>query len=65
MRGKSLPKHWHKPTKEAFKNLYELLKENPKLVAHYSMEPIPENHWEVVAWNAAWLAADYIEGTRP
>jgi len=39
-----------------------MIYENQKLIAHPRMEKIKAAHWKTVAWNAAWLAADRIDG---
>jgi hypothetical protein len=53
---------WSEAARAAFNDLYAMIYENQKLITHPRMEKIKAAHWKTVAWNAAWLAADRIDG---
>jgi hypothetical protein len=56
---------WRKWTPDAqrvFNEVYYVMRENPRLFAHPSMELVYTNmskrDWSTTCWNAAWTAAD-------
>lgn len=49
---------WGDIGQKVFNGTYELLKLNREIMLHPKTPRIPEDEWNTVAWNAAWLAAD-------
>lgn len=50
---------WGNPAKMVFNNLYENIMQNPEFVFPPKMSvEISQKDLKVIAWNAAWLAAD-------
>ena len=41
-----------------FNDTYDALRNNQSTVAPPLAQKVPASSWKVVAWNAAWLAAD-------
>lgn len=56
-----MPKQWSKHQRRAFKGVKRLMREEQTLFTHPNAAPIPVEHWETVAHNAAWMAAEYAE----
>lgn len=53
---------WSCPAQRAFNGVYYAMTESPWLFHHPDADPVPEEHWKTVAWNAAWLAAEAVDG---
>lgn len=54
-------REWSEGARGVFNGLYaEMLKLGPNLMAHPETE-MPPHHWETIAWNAAWLAAEQVD----
>lgn len=51
---------WGDKAREVFNSLYYTLLHNQSVVTHPNQDPLPKSHWNTVAWNSAWLAADAV-----
>lgn len=49
---------WSDQAKNAFNYCYEWFLGNQSKMAHPKAEAIKKEHWETIAWNAAWIAAN-------
>lgn len=52
-------KEWAKWTlvgKHTFNKVYSMMSQQD-LIKHTEATPVPDTHWKVIAWNAAFLAA--------
>lgn len=53
---------WGNKAKDVFNTVYATLKGEQAIVSHPKMPSVKEAHWNTIAWNAAWIAADAVEG---
>lgn len=60
---KSQWKKWGAQGRETFNWLYSLMMDSPDLFNHPEAPKMKPAYWKTVAWNAAWLAAEAINGT--
>jgi len=51
---------WSETQRKAFNEIYEMLKENQDIMKHTDAALIVEEHWDVIAWNAAFTAAGEV-----
>lgn len=61
------PKAWKTWTLEAqqvFNVVYSTLATNQKLFLHPKTVKLPRPQWNTTAWNAAWIAADAVDGRQ-
>ena len=49
-------KKWLEPSKALFNALYASM-EAQRLLTHPKQPLLPDEYWETIRWNAAWLAA--------
>lgn len=52
---------WGPVAQDVFNRLYYTMKKNQHIFLHPKQEAIPKQLWKTTAWNAAWLAADFVE----
>ena len=55
-------KRWSQEGRRVFAEVYELMLANPELLKHPAQANIPAAHWKTLCWNAAWTAADAVDG---
>lgn len=55
---------WDESERELFNNLYFYMCHNMELFLHPKQKAPSLEHWEVTAWNAAWIAADELRAKR-
>ena len=61
-------KKWRKWSTQArfvFNELYGTMKTNQSLFLHPKAEAVSGQLWKTVCWNAAWIAADAVDGSTP
>lgn len=51
---------WSDQARNVFNTLYGTMIKNPSNYQHSKAVAVPKEHWEVTAWNAAWIAAHSI-----
>lgn len=56
---------WSETARAVFNRVYDFAIENPTLMLHPRAEVPKPAHWKTVAWNAAWVAADAVDGAIP
>jgi hypothetical protein len=52
-------KRWSGVGQVVFNAVYSTMLDNQDLFLHPKADTIPNEHWNTVCWNAAWVAADY------
>lgn len=56
---------WSESGRQLFNDLYEFLSETEQgIIMHPKAEPIKKSHWRTLAWNVAWIAADFENEIR-
>ena len=53
-------KKWTVDGRNVFNDLYSTSIGDQRIMRHPLTTPIYEPHWKTIAWNHAWLAADFI-----
>lgn len=57
---------WSKKARLVFNRVYDFIYENRAIVLHPKHRPFPKaDHWQTIAWNSAWIAADAVDNTLP
>lgn len=51
-------KKWSEQAQNVFNDVYGTIAYNPLLITHPEQPVIDLEHWQTIAWNSAWLAAD-------
>lgn len=51
---------WSEDSQEMFVNMYDYILPNQTIFSHPNMIPMPEAEWKTIAWNTAYMAADFI-----
>lgn len=51
---------WNANAQMTFNSLFHFSMNNPKMMRHPAMKHILSPHWETIAWNHAWIAADCV-----
>ena len=62
------PKAWRKWSESArasFNAIYAFIRANEAVMAHPAAPVATTAHWEVLAWNSAWIAADAVDKLLP
>lgn len=49
---------WTEQQRRRFNQLFELMRDHQRFFVHTDAPLIPEKHWRVTCWNAAFMAAD-------
>lgn len=62
---KSEWKKWSPIARRTFNSVYDFLLSNQDLITHPKAEVATPFHWKTVSWNAAWIAADAVDGKLP
>lgn len=62
--GKSQWKKWTKDGRRVFNDLYEYSVNNERLFNHPETILLADERWKTVAWNHAWMAADFISRSQ-
>jgi len=52
---------WSEAARYVFNETYQTLVQSQKLFSHPKAKKMEDAHWDTVAWNAAWTAADATE----
>jgi hypothetical protein len=53
---------WSATAKTVFNGLYAIMRANQLAFLHPKQESLSRQKWGTVAWNAAWIAADEVDG---
>jgi hypothetical protein len=53
-------KRWTVDGRNVFNDLYDTVLNGQSIMKHPNHNVVAPNHWETIAWNSAWLAADFI-----
>jgi len=53
-------KKWPEISQRMFNTTYEAFLLNQSLVTHPDTKKLPQEQWNTIAWNAAWLSADHV-----
>lgn len=62
--GKSQWKKWDNSEKTLFNLLYEVSLKNQWMFKHPLQEEMQKSLWQTIAWNHAWMAADFMRELR-
>lgn len=54
-------KKWSKTSRNVFENLFLMMEANPQLFNHPSAPTLSGKEWKTTCWNAAWMAADFVQ----
>lgn len=57
-------KKWNDVEKRLFNELYFLSLSHQHLMVHPKASVVEPQHWKTIAWNHAWMAADYARAIR-
>lgn len=57
-------KKWNKQEQDLFNDLLSFSLSNPVLMNHPMAPATYEPYWKTVAWNHAWMAADFLRERR-
>ncbi len=55
---------WSEKARGVFNSVYDSMTSNPWAYWHPKCLEISLSHWKTVAWNAAWTAADAVDGFK-
>ena len=55
---------WNAAEKQLFNSTYSHMYKNYDFYTHPNQEKPKHFHWKVLAWNAAWMAADHLKDQR-
>jgi hypothetical protein len=58
--GKSQWKKWTVDGRNVFNDLYSTSLNNERIMNHPDTILLEDERWNTIAWNHAWLAADFI-----
>lgn len=58
----SIWRKWSVRARTVFNLVYSTMRPNQSLFVHPKAAPVPREHWNTVAWNAAWCAARAADG---
>ncbi len=50
---------WSLNARGVFNELYACMRDNQRIFLHPAQDKITPRRWKTVAWNSAWMAADY------
>lgn len=56
---------WSKKARVIFNRSYMFFLNNQVMLNHPKARKLSPLHWKIVAWNAAWIAADACDDTLP
>ena len=56
---------WGETARRTFNRVYDFMMNNQKLMTHPGQPAFKPAHWKTIAWNAAWIAADAVDGSLP
>ena len=57
-------KKWNEAEQELFNSLFEHMNSNQDLYKHPALGSSDSDKWNTTAWNAAWMAADFMRDWR-
>lgn len=49
---------WSELSRYTFNDVYSTMTQNPRLFLHPKAKKPDDEHWDTIAWNTAWIAAD-------
>lgn len=55
---------WNQVQRQLFNDTYSYIRNNQPLFMHPKGRKLNEDHWNTVAWNAAWIAADNLNNQK-
>lgn len=55
-------KRWSNAARAVFNAVYSRMKADAELFLHPRQKAPTPTHWKTTAWNAAWIAADAVDG---
>lgn len=53
-------KKWDDRQRSMFNMMNEFLLDHQEIMNHPEAPVLHPKHWDTIAWNAAWMAADYL-----
>lgn len=56
-----IPERWTEAQKAIYAKVYRFMVTNPNAMRHPDMALPSTEHWQTVAHNAAWIAAEFLE----
>ncbi len=60
--SKRVWKRWSKQAQRTFNSVFAWVFANQSLMVHPKMKHVATEQWKAIAWNAAFLAADHVDG---
>lgn len=58
-------KRWSARARATFNTTYDFLLNNQEIASHPKADTQSPAHWKTLSWNAAWIAADAVDGSLP
>jgi hypothetical protein len=58
-------RRWSGTARNIFNDVYSFMMKNPTNMLHPKAEKPKDVHWKTTCWNAAWIAADAVDGCIP
>ncbi len=55
---------WSPQARHVFNMTYEGMNTNQLVMTHPHAEKIPHYQWQTICWNAAWVAANAVDGFK-
>ena len=55
---------WSEHAQQVFNMIYPNMRNNQWVFVHPKGVKMESAHWKTVAWNAAWTAADVVDGVK-
>lgn len=59
------PEGWTDEQNAVFSRMYSHMLDNQPVMTHPKADTIPQEHWNTVCWNAAWMAVILNAGCAP
>ncbi len=57
---RTTPQNWDEEQRAHFSKVHRYMVCNPFVFCHPRAAPIPAEHWQTIAWNAAYLSAELL-----
>lgn len=58
--NKSRWNKWSGQSQSMFRDMYEFIDANQTIFSHPKMIEMPKEYWNTIAWNAAYMAAEFV-----
>lgn len=59
--SQKMQRKWLLPTRVFHERVYKQLRGMQGHMLHPDMAEVPRAQWDTIAWNAAWIAAEYFQ----